>query len=245
MRGFLHLLVAVFCYTAFFVSFVYLVGFVGASPVLPTHVDKGMQAPLVSALVIDLLLIALFGIQHSVMARKGFKAAWMKVVPAPIERSTYCLATALALGALFLFWHPVGGSVWSITDPALRGVVWALFWLGWGILFIATFLISHFELFGLAQAWRSFRGIAPKPAQFRTPLFYRYVRHPIYTGILLGFWATPDMTGSHLLLAAGFTIYILIGIRYEERDLVESFGDAYVTYRRYVGMVIPGIGKRG
>lgn len=179
------------------------------------------------------------------MARPGFKAGLTRLIPAPVERAAYCLATALVLAILFVFWHPVGGTVWSVENPTLRGVLWALFGLGWALLFLATFMINHFELFGLAQGWRSLRGRAESAPRFRVPFLYKFVRHPIYTGLLLGLWATPDMTGSHLLLASGLTVYIWIGLRYEERDLIGTFGEVYVSYQRRVGALLPGIGRKG
>ncbi len=171
------------------------------------------------------MLIALFGVQHSVMARRSFKARWTQVVPAPLERSVYCLASALALAVLFAAWHPVSGQLWSIGNPAWRTLVWALFFIGWGFVFVSTFLMNHFELFGLEQAWSHYRGHEASMPVFRTPLFYRWVRHPLYSGFLLAFWATPDMTYSHVLLAAGFTVYIFVGIAHEERDLAAHFGE--------------------
>jgi protein-S-isoprenylcysteine O-methyltransferase Ste14 len=240
----LTLLASVACYLAFFVAFVYLIGFVAGFAPLPTHVDKGLAAGPGLAALVDVGLIALFGLQHSVMARPAFKAGWTKVVPEPLERSLYCLGSALCLIALFAFWMPISGTVWVVDNPTVRIVLWALFFLGWGVLFIATHLINHWELFGLAQAWRHFKGAEAPPPRFRTPLFYRWVRHPIYSGFLLAFWATPSMSYGHLLLALGFTIYIVIGIAFEERDLVGHFGETYVEYRRKVGMVIPGVGRR-
>jgi protein-S-isoprenylcysteine O-methyltransferase Ste14 len=232
------------CYAAFFGAFVYLIGFVAAFDPLPSHVDKGLTGPVGTAVLIDLALIALFGVQHSVMARPGFKARWTKIVPAPLERSVYCLAAALALIALFAFWHPIAGTVWSVENPTARIMLWALFFAGWVILFIATHLINHWELFGLAQAWRHFRGTEGVPPTFRTPLFYRWVRHPIYSGFLLAFWATPEMSYGHLLLAVGFTAYILVGIAYEERDLIGHYGQTYTDYRKRVGMVFPWVGRK-
>lgn len=238
------LLAAGACYLAFFAAFVYLVGFVAGFAPMPTNVDKGLAAAPAVASAVDLGLIALFGLQHSIMARPAFKAGWTRVVPRPLERSVYCLGSALCLVALFAFWMPIEGTVWSVANPAARIALWALFFLGWGVLFIATHLINHWELFGLAQAWRHFKGTEAAPASFRTPLFYRWVRHPIYSGFLLAFWSTPHMTYGHLLLALGFSLYILIGIAFEERDLVGQFGETYVEYRRRVGMVIPGVGRR-
>lgn len=235
---------AALCYAAFLASFIYLVGFVAGIDLLPTHVDKGLLAPKLTAAAIDAALIALFGVQHSVMARPGFKAAWTRVVSPAIERSLYCLAAALCLAALFAFWHPIEGTVWSVEQPTARMAIWALFLLGWTIVFVATWLISHWELFGLAQAWHHFRGNHAPDQSFRTPFLYKWVRHPIYSGFLLAFWATPVMTYGHLLLAIGFSVYIFIGIVHEERDLVGTFGRDYADYRKRVGAVIPGIGMR-
>lgn len=240
----LTLLASVACYLAFFAAFVYLIGFVAGFAPLPTHVDKGLPAAPGVAALVDAGLIALFGLQHSVMARPAFKDGWTRVVPRPLERSVYCLGAALCLVALFAFWMPIAGTVWSVELPAARIALWALFFLGWGVLFIATHLINHWELFGLAQAWRHFRGTEAASPTFRTPLFYRWVRHPIYSGFLLAFWATPEMSYGHLLLAIGFTLYILIGIAFEERDLVGQYGATYVEYRRKVGMVVPWVGRR-
>ena len=242
MRRTLAIITAVLCYAAFFASFTYLIGFVAGLDLLPTHVDKGLAATPAVAAAIDIALIALFGVQHSVMARPAFKARWTQVVSPSIERALYCLASAVALVALFAFWHPIGGTLWSVESEGARMALWALFLLGWTILFIATWLISHFELFGLAQAWRHGKTVPDQP--FRTPFLYRWVRHPIYSGFLLAFWATPDMSYGHLLLAMGMSLYIFIGIAHEERDLVGHFGDDYVDYRKRVGSVVPGLGKR-
>ena len=239
-----YLLIAAICYSAFLLSFLYLVGFVAGWSVLPTHVDKGMVAPPGMAALIDVGLIALFGVQHSVMARPGFKAAWTKIVPVPIERSIYCLASAVVLVILYAYWHPIAGDVWNVTQPVGRAILWGLFLAGWGIVFISTWLINHFELFGLAQVWRNWRGTVAAPPQLTKPFFYKLVRHPIYAGFILAFWATPTMSFGHLLLAAGMTVYVLIAIRYEERDLVAHYGPAYEEYRGQVGMLVPGIGRR-
>lgn len=231
------------CYFAFFGSFLYLVGFVEGFDLLPTHVDKGLSASAGTAVLINLALIALFGVQHSVMARPAFKARWTRIVPPALERGVYCLASALALVALFAWWHPIAGSLWTVENPNGQFALVALSFMGWGMVFVSTFLLNHFELFGLQQAWHNFRGTRVPPPTFRTPLFYRWVRHPIYTGFLLAFWATPDMTYGHFVLAAGFTVYVLIGISHEERDLLDYFGETYAEYRKNVGSLIPGVGR--
>ena len=240
----LFMLVALSCYAVFFAAFLYLVGWIGAFDFMPTTVDKGMSAATGTAVAIDIGLIVLFGLQHSVMARPGFKESWTKIVPPALERSVYLLATVVALYLLFIFWHPIEGVLWSVQNETVRLVIWALFFLGWGILFISTWLLNHFELFGLQQAWHYFRGKEAAPMKMRTPLFYKAVRHPIYTGFFIAFWATPDMTYSHLLAAVGFTVYIMVGIAYEERDLLAAFGEEYRNYQRTVGAFIPGIGKK-
>ena len=244
MGRYVIMAVAVVCYFAFFASFLYLVGFLAGLPVLPTNVDKGIDAPLAQAMAVDIGLIALFGIQHSVMARPGFKQWWTGMVHPAMERSIYCLAAAVVLAVMFAFWHPIPGQLWSVTDPVGKGVLWALFLFGFATVFISTWLLNHFELFGLAQAWSHLRGTEMAPPRFRTPVFYRHVRHPIYLGFMLLLWATPQMTAGHLLFAAGMTLYTLLGVRYEERDLVVQFGTIYEEYRARVGMIIPGIGKR-
>lgn len=245
MSRILALPIALLAYGAFFASFLYLVGFVGGFDFMPTHVNKGVDSPAGMAVVVDIVLIALFGLQHSVMARQGFKQGWTRVVPPLLERSFYLMATVLVLVVLYLNWRPIEGTIWSVENETARMAIWAVFWLGWGILFISTWLLNHFELFGLQQAWHLMRGSTPPPHQMRTPLFYKLVRHPIYTGFFLAFWATPDMTYGHLLFSVGFTLYILVGIAYEEKDLVAFFGEEYVVYRRKVGAIIPGIGKGG
>ena len=238
------MLAAVACYFTFFAAFLYLVGWVGAFDFMPTSVDKGLSAAPLTAALIDIGLIALFGVQHSVMARRGFKRAWTRIIPPALERSFYLLATVAVLVIMFAFWHPIEGTVWSVENESARLAIWALFFIGWTILFISTWLLNHFELFGLQQAWLHMRRQDAAAPTMRTPLFYKAVRHPIYTGFFIAFWATPEMTCSHLLAAVGFTIYIVIGIAYEERDLLEVFGEEYAEYRKRVGAFIPGIGKK-
>ncbi len=235
---------ALVAYLIFFATFLWLIAFLANIPVFGTTVDFAINgAPISQALVIDLALIAMFGIQHSVMARPGFKARWTKVVHPSVERSTYVLAAAIMLGVLLQFWHTIDGTIWDIRGSAVAPVIWAMFGIGWAVLLLSTFLINHFDLFGLSQAW--FHGVTrdEAPPNLREPLFYRYVRHPLYLGFVIAFWATPYMTMSHLLFAGGMTVYILVGIAHEERDLSNYFGSAYDDYRKRVGMLIPGIGR--
>lgn len=233
---------AIVAYAVFFATFLYLIGFVGNLAALPRTVDRGLEGPLGQAIAIDLVLIALFGVQHSVMARQGFKRAWTRIVPKQVERSVYVLAASLALIVLFAFWHPIEGTVWLATG-ALATVLWVVFAIGWALVLLSTFLINHFELFGLQQAWFHASGREAAAPQFRQPLFYKLVRHPLYSGFLIAFWATPHMTYGHLLLAAGMSVYILIAIRHEERDLVALFGRDYEEYRNRVGMLTPRLGS--
>lgn len=235
---------AIFAYAIFFATFLYLICFVGNFPFVEVTVDRGPEAPAATAIAINLALIALFGVQHSVMARQGFKKAWTRVVPVPAERSVYVLIASLMLIVLFAFWRPIDGTVWDARDTALEMLLWIGFAAGWGIVLLSTFLLNHFELFGLQQAWLHMRGRETTPPELRQPLFYKWVAHPLYSGFFLAFWATPHMTYGHLLLAVGMSVYMLIAIRYEERDLVEHYGDDYVRYRRTVGMLTPRL-RRG
>jgi protein-S-isoprenylcysteine O-methyltransferase Ste14 len=226
-------------YAIFTATFVYAIGFIGNISVA-RPLDGAATSEPATALAVDLLLLAIFAMQHSVMARKGFKSWWTKIVPPVVERSTYVLAASVALFALCWFWQPIEGTVWSVKDPAAVVTLQCIFWLGWGVLFAATLLIDHFELFGLAQPFRALLGHKPAPQEFRTPGLYRYVRHPIYFGFVVGMWAAPEMSLGHLLFAAGGTGYILVGIWFEERDLIAHFGDRYRAYRKQVPMLIPG-----
>jgi protein-S-isoprenylcysteine O-methyltransferase Ste14 len=230
-------------YAIFLATFLYLIGFVGDVAGLPITVDRGPAASLGTAVIIDLALIALFGVQHSVMARQGFKKAWTRTVPEPIERSVYVLLASAALIVLFSLWRPIEGVVWDVASPTWRMILWALFGAGWLIVLISTFLLNHFELFGLQQPWLHLRGQTARPHELRQPLFYKWVAHPLYTGFFLAFWATPTMSFGHLLLSVGMSTYMLIAIRYEEKDLIGYYGNAYRSYRARVGMLFPGIGR--
>ena len=234
------LLFSIIAYAIFFATFLYLIVFVGDLSFANITVDRGgPQAAPATAAVIDVALIALFGLQHSVMARQGFKRWWTQVIPKPAERSVYVLMASAVLIILMTLWRPIDSAVWSVSSPALANLIWALFWVGWLTVLLSTFLINHFELFGLQQGWFHFSGREATPPKFRQPLFYKWVRHPLYLGFIFAFWAAPEMTAGHLLLAAGISIYILIAIRYEERDLVGYFGKDYENYRRDVGMLTP------
>ena len=228
-------------YLVFLGAILYFVGFVGDLAV-PKTVDSGGAAPLAEALLVDLGLLALFGFQHSVMARPAFKRRWTKIVPESLERSTYVLAASLTLAFLCWQWRPIAGTVWEVDHPAGRAVLWGVFGLGWLLALGATFLINHFHLFGLQQVWHRLRGRELSPPEFRTPGLYRFVRHPLNLAFLMAVWASPEMTWGHLLLAAGLTGYILVAIPLEERDLVRAFGDRYRAYRDRVPTLIPGLG---
>ena len=233
----LTLAYALAAYAFFFVVFLYAIAFVGDLPV-PRTIDAGPASPVGSALVIDVLLLGVFAVQHSVMARPAFKRAWTRVVPASVERSTYVVASSLALALLFWGWRPIGGAVWNLTGSAALAL-WGLFILGWLVVLASTFMLSHFELFGLTQAWAAFRDRAAPVMAFRTPLLYGLVRHPIMLGFVIAFWATPRMTLGHLLFALATTGYILIALQFEEADLTAVFGQAYADYRQRTPMLIP------
>jgi methanethiol S-methyltransferase len=230
----------VLSYLLFFGVFLYAIGFVG-NVLVPTSLD-GPAGPLATGLLVDLGLLGLFAVQHSVMARPAFKRWWTQRVPVAAERSTYVLLSSLALILVFWQWRPLGGVVWDVEAPALRVGLVALCAAGWGIVLTTTFLINHFDLFGLRQVWLHLRGREYTPLRFGTPVLYRYVRHPLYVGWLLAFWATPTMSAAHLVFAGMTTAYILVAIRFEERDLVAAHPE-YAEYRRRVPMLIPRPGR--
>jgi len=230
-------------YLIFFGTFLYALGFVGNFGV-PTTLDGERTAPLWLGLATDLGLLALFAVQHSLMARPAFKRWWTSFVPQPVERSTYVLFSSLALILLFALWQPLGGEVWSVTNPTARALLYALFAFGWGLVLVSTFLINHFDLFGLRQVWLQLRGTPYTTLRFGTPGPYKLVRHPLYVGWLFAFWMTPTMTFAHMLFAVMTTAYILIAIQLEERDLVAEHGERYEAYRRSVPMLVP-FSRRG
>jgi len=231
-------LFGVAAYVAFLYTFLYAIGFVGNIAV-SKGIDDGGQTPFLSALAVDLALIALFGIQHSVMARPGFKERWTRLVPGPIERSIFVLCASFCLLLLFREWRPVPGGLWDFPAGPMCSALTGLFWAGWLIALASSFLINHFDLFGLRQVYLYLRGIDYAPVAFRHPLFYKYVRHPLMLGFLIAFWATPHMSAGHLIFSLGMTVYIFIGIALEERDLLNKFGEEYEQYRRQVPMIIP------
>lgn len=231
-------------YMVFFVTFTYMIGFVGGF-VVPKTIDSGIEASLASALTVNLVLIALFAIQHTIMARPGFKKWWTRIIPASAERSTFVLVTSLLLALLFWQWRPMAGVIWEIENIPGRFAMWALFCAGWVLVFLSSFVINHFDLFGLRQVFLHLRGKAYTHLNFKVFSLYRFVRHPLMTGFLLAMWATPRMTVSHLVFTLGMTVYILMGIRFEERDLVRFHGRAYQEYRKKVPMLVPSLRRKG
>jgi protein-S-isoprenylcysteine O-methyltransferase Ste14 len=238
MGRLMALLYGVACYLIFFVTFLYAVGFVGGF-VVPKTIDSGPVVPLGEALSINILLMGLFAVQHSVMARKGFKQWWTRFIPKPVERSTYVLLASLALILLFWQWRPIPMMVWNIEDPPVAVAMTGLSFLGWFIALTSTFLINHFQLFGLSQVADNFSGKPDLTPRFQMPLYYKFVRHPIYLGFIIAFWAAPSMSVGHLLFAAVTTAYTFVGIMLEERDLIDLFGDEYRRYRARVSMLVP------
>jgi protein-S-isoprenylcysteine O-methyltransferase Ste14 len=228
------------CYVIFLAAFLYAIAFVGGFGV-PRTVDHGIEASLREALVVNVLLLGLFAVQHSVMARPGFKRWWTRLVPSTIERSTYVLLSSLALFLLFWQWRTMPAVIWNVTWAPGRFALWTVFALGWVTVLLSTFLINHFDLFGLRQVYLAWRGIAYTNLEFRESLLYRVVRHPLMLGFIIAFWATPTMTAGHLLFSVATTGYILIAMQLEEHDLVAALGDRYRDYRTRVPMIIPGM----
>jgi protein-S-isoprenylcysteine O-methyltransferase Ste14 len=228
------------CHALFLVVYAWMAAFVGnlGFGMIPT-IDSPRQGSTLQAIAIDLLLVALFAVQHSVMARPQFKRWWTRYVPEPIERSTYVLASCVVVALLMRQWQPIGGIAWDVQNQAARWALHGLFAVGWLMVPAVSLMINHFDLFGTRQVWLHLRGKAYEYLPFRTPMAYRIVRHPLYVGWLIAFWATPTMTLTHALLAAGMTMYILLAIPLEERDLMNHFGPTYERYRRDVGGLIP------
>ena len=232
-------LYGVISYFLFFIAFLYSVGFVG-NLIVPKNIDSGSETGLLEAIVVNLLLLSLFAIQHSVMARPAFKKWWTTIINPAAERSTFVLLTSLILLLIFWQWRPMTGIVWEAQNETLALAIQSIFWLGWLIVFLSTFMINHFHLFGLDQVFNNFRNKPPTGLKFKESFFYKFVRHPIMTGFIIAFWATPVMTAGHLLFAAVTTLYILIAVKhFEEKDLVNEIGEAYVSYQKRVPMLFP------
>jgi protein-S-isoprenylcysteine O-methyltransferase Ste14 len=243
MSALFSFLYGVAAYAGGFAALLYFIGFSG-NLLVPRSVDIGPGGPLGEAVAVNVLLLGLFALQHSVMARRGFKQWWTRVVPPAVERSTFVVATSIALAVLYVLWRPMPGPViWKVDSAVGVALLWSSFGIGWVVLLLSTFLINHFELFGLHQVYARLTGRAMPEARFMTPLLYRYVRHPIYVGLLLGIWSAPVMTAGHLLFALGSSAYIFVGIWFEERDLIAQFGDRYRRYRNEVGMLMPRRGR--
>lgn len=238
MKRLTFFLYGIICYLIFFATFLYAIGFVG-NLIVPKAIDYGFQGGTSAALIVDLLLLFLFAIQHSVMARQGFKKWWTKIVPKQIERSTYVLFSSLVLILLFYFWRPMTGTIWNASETLLTPVLITIYFLGWFIVLTGTFLINHFNLFGLQQVYHNLKNREIPHPKFVTPLYYKFVRHPLMLGFMIAFWATPVMTLGHLLFALATTGYILIAIQLEERDLVSFHGEEYKRYQREVSQIIP------
>jgi len=242
MKKLIAFIYGVICYLIFFGSFLWMILFLGNfEAYTPTTVNSGATGSLVESLLINLGLIALFGIQHTVMARKSFKDWWTKFVSRPVERSTYVLFSAIALILILWFWQPLPETVWQVETAWATLVLQWGFWLGWLILFLSTWMIDHFNLFGVKQVWKYMKGEKPSPPKFMEPGFYKYVRHPLMLGFLIAFWSVPHMTVGHLVFSVGMTLYILIGVYYEERAMVQRFGAKYKNYQKRIPKFFPGL----
>lgn len=238
MTRMFFLLYGVISYVIFFLTFLYAIGFVG-NLVVPKTIDSGTAGPVVPAVIINVILMSIFALQHSIMARPAFKRWWTRFVPKDIERSTYVLLSSVALIILFWFWQPIDRVIWHVENPAGALVLNILFWAGWLIVLLSTFMISHTDLFGLRQVYLNFTGKEYTDLEFRTPWLYRHVRHPIMSGFIIAFWATPYMSAGHLLFAVVTTLYIIVALQLEEHDLLSHFGDEYKAYKSRVSMLFP------
>ena len=253
MGGLIALLYGTFSYAIFLATFLYAICFVGnivqvpgiSGLVIPKTIDFGTPGPLLESAVVDVILLTVFALQHSIMARPAFKRMWTRKVPESVERSTYVLFASLALALIFWQWRPLPTAVWTVMNPPGALALTLLFWAGWGVVLASTFMVNHFELFGLRQVWARFRGDDVPTSTFRTPFLYKLVRHPIYLGFIIAFWSTPVMSLGHLLFAVTTTGYIFVGIFLEERDLIAHFGQTYRTYRENVWMILPLPKRRG
>ena len=242
MKRLIAFIYGILCYLVFFASFLWLVLFLGDFETLvPTTVNSGTTGPWGQAALVNIGLITLFGIQHTVMARKSFKKWWTGIIAKPIERSTYVLFSSLALLLLLWFWQPITVTVWHIEIAWASLILEWGFWLGWLILFLSTWMIDHFNLFGLKQVWYHLKGKEQNPPGFMEPGFYKFVRHPLMLGFLIGFWSIPHMTGGHLLFSGGMTVYILVGVHFEEKAMIRRFGEKYMEYRERVPKFFPGL----
>ena len=238
MKKHVILLYGVLCYAIFFGTFLYAIGFLG-NFIVSKSIDSGEAGSTTQAIIINVILLSLFAVPHSVMARPAFKKTWTKIVPEPMERSTYVLQSSLLLILLFWQWRPMTGVIWDVGEQPVAYIFWAFFAAGWGLVLLATFLIDHFDLFGLRQTWVYWQGKEYESKPFGTPSLYKYMRHPLYLGWFLAFWSTPSMTTGHLLFAVVTTAYILVAIQLEEKDLVDHFGDDYVEYKKTTPMIFP------
>jgi len=238
MKRILFLLYGIICYLAFFGSFTYFMGFVD-NILVPNSLDGETSAPLWIALLINFAAVAIFSVQHSVMARASFKKVWTRIIPEPIERSTYVLLSSVALTVMMLMWEPMGGLIWNIEDETFRIILTGISLIGFGVVFVSSFLINHFDLFGLRQVWLYFNKKPYTSLKFKTVAFYKYSRHPLYLGVVIAVWAAPTMTMAHLVFSLLMTTYVMIGIFLEEKDMIRNFGDTYRNYKKQVPKLIP------